>query len=305
MLNAIQTSTIYRIVILSLFLGIPFWSAASDPIKGNGKRVNEQRTLKEFHGVHLNTYCDLEIICGEMPRVEVQTDENIAIHLKTFVRNGVLYIETKEWLQPTYLKVVVHMPYIDDYEQSGWSTTEIRNVQSEKLNIKLPTGQVFLYGHVNKLTAAGENGKIDAHEMVTEFAKVEQKGGGTMLLNVVQSLEGENEGGIVRYYGNPLIRLTGKVSSVNSKDEFIVQEEPAQYLKFKVKNASNSKRDYLIYGPNERPFSYGFPIRANSTRNEDAPVGTKIYAQTIFGTKGKLLLEVTEDIEGKTIILSK
>ena len=130
MCKAIQTSKFYRMLLLSLAFSIPLWSSASEPIKGSGKRVNEQRVLKEFHAVHLDTYCDLEIICGEMPRVEMQTDENIAIHLKTFVRNGVLYIETKEWLQPTYLKVVVHMPYIDDYEQSGWSTTEIRNVQS-------------------------------------------------------------------------------------------------------------------------------------------------------------------------------
>lgn len=291
-------------VIAASFIGLlPFQVKASKPVKGNGNIITEIRTIGEINSVDLGTYCQLEIRCGEMSRIELKGDENILEVLDTKKMGKSLKIDTKEWLQPTFLKVVVYLPYLKSYSHEGWSHTDVVNIDSEKLHIDLPTGSIKLQGMVNELNLNLKGGNVEAAELIAQKADVQLDGRGKANLQVIEFLKVDRKAGTLTYTGDPQLEITGENKRIG-KPESIVESQPLRYLEFKVKNNSSRKQDYIIVGPDDNPFSYGFPVRAWGSRTERGPVGTKIYYENALGMRGKLLLEVTEDTEGKTVVLT-
>jgi hypothetical protein len=238
-----------------------------------------------------------------MSRIELKGDENILEVLDTKKIGKSLKIDTKEWLQPTYLKVTVYMPYLKSYSQEGWSHTDIINLDSDKLDIDLPTGSIKVEGKVNQLNLKLKGGNVEASNLVAQNADVNLTGRGKADLQVIETLKVNRKAGTLTFKGDPLLEVTGENKRIG-KPGSIVEIKPLRYLEFKVKNKSSKKQDYIIVGPDDNPFSYGFPVRAWGSRTERGPVGTKIYAETTLGMRGKLLLEVTENTEGKTVVLT-
>lgn len=276
---------------------------AGEPIKGSGNIISEQRVPGEFDKVELGAYCSLQIRCGAMHRVVLEGDDNILKEIRTSRRGKALKIDTKEWLQPTHLKVVVYLPYLKAYSHEGWSHTEIIGVNGSGLHIDLPTGSARVQGEVDQLHVKCKGGKLDASQLMSRTANIDIRGRGRVEVFVTESLKVHREQGVVGYLGEPKLEVSGDPSGIGPLRS-LQEKRELSYLEFKVKNASRKKRDYIIVGPQDAPFSYGFPMKAGTTRKEHAPVGTRIYEESILGTRGRLLLEVSESTEGKTIVLS-
>ncbi len=132
---------------------------------------------------------------------------------------------------------------------------------------------------------------------------------GVTQLGKSETLQVSGKLGKVYYKGNPTIDKAGadeslKVISLDSNKVVKNKKEGIQYINIKIKNNSLAWHSFVIRGPKERTFSYGFSMFPFTTKKERVPVGTKFFTESSAG-KEKLLVEVTAADEDKTIQLFK
>jgi uncharacterized membrane protein YphA (DoxX/SURF4 family) len=280
---------------------------ADKPSKGNGNVVSVTKMPSEkFYQLDVQTYCNVEVTCGEMPKVEVIIDSNLQPLLEVYVENGALIIGTNAWLQPTSIKVKVSVPFLTKASISGWGNISIKDVETKEFSLNAETGHITLTGDVETLNLIGGTGTINATSLAANSVNVKQDGHGLIKVNAQQSLQVTGKPSNVVYLGSPVVTKSMEGTNVRSmeKAKQNAQNKP-RYFTFTVKNNTWSKLDCYIEGPSNSPFSYGFPIGGKMIRRERAPVGTKIYEVVDGNERGKLLLEVTAGMEGKTIKLVK
>jgi len=89
-------------------------------------------------------------------------------------------------------------------------------------------------------------------------------------------------------------------AAINPSPKKRIAKNGLTYLQFSLRNTTGNTIQAEVSGPSKHPFGYGLPIRPNSPRLEDWPVGTKLY-RTKLGRKADLLLTVEESFAGKII----
>ena len=75
-----------------------------------------------------------------------------------------------------------------------------------------------------------------------------------------------------------------------------------QNIRFVLTNNSNQFINTYIQGPAGNRFGYGRPFKAGQSRDEDLPVGSKIYLVSKIGTR-KLIHVVGQEYAGKDITI--
>lgn len=295
-----STPLFYAALIAFLFLST---SVGKGPINGNGKVVKKQLALESFHAVSVETYFNTDISCGKMPMAEITIDENLMEHLIIEVKDGVLSIDVDEWIEATQSQIKLQMPFLTEFSQSGWGKVNISHMKSANFKLKTRTGTIKVQGKALKTSVWSGSGSIDLSELETQVMEVDKNGNGALRIQVSDTLKIKGDAGEVVYQGNPTIIHQNEGVEALSADEASKNKETIVYVNFKVKNNTNSKKDFIIKGPRGASFGYGFPMQPRTTRSKRVPVGTKIWLQHPNGIRGKLLLEVSADDEGKTINL--
>ena len=82
---------------------------SAQSVKGSGNVISESRQVPEFREIRLEGQGKVELTKGNRPSLEVTTDDNILLSIKTEVKNGKLIIshEKGKNLRPTKLNYTI------------------------------------------------------------------------------------------------------------------------------------------------------------------------------------------------------
>lgn len=282
-----------------------FLSFAQKPIEGKGKRVTKTFALDPFHKIEISFPGNVEVVCGAMPKVELTTNQNILDILKVQSKDKILYMGTDKWIENSYANLKITVPFLTHYTQSGWGNIQIKNIDTDKFYLSASSGNLNLSGKVNEFfIESSGSGNTNTTGLVAKKGTISRTGAGNLSVNVSDTLWIKQNHGTISYEGNPVV-ITGKdvdASYIMPQQELVKAKGELEYIKLKVRNNTSNKKDFFIKGPKGHPFSYGFPMRANTTREETVPIGTRIWI-SVAGVPTKLLITVAKENEGKTIDL--
>lgn len=195
--------------------------------KGNGTIVTERRMVEDFGQVKIGGGFEVLLINGEVPFVEINTDENLLDFIDTEVRQGNLIVtQQKKLLSKKKIKLIVHYvhlnkirvmgaAYLSNEEYLEEDDLEIRmdgagiidlKLRGDRLKVVLSgAGMVKLAGEVLEqdlsLTGAG---KLEALDLESRSCKILVGGLGGAEVFVTEKLEAKIEGvGGIEYAGKP------------------------------------------------------------------------------------------------------
>ena len=132
--SAIRITFAFCLAALLLNSCEPFFNC----IDGNGISTTETRVVTEFYAIDNSTSIDIEVIADSVFSVEVTADENILNFVETYVRHGVLYIDTdynRCFNSRGYMLVEVRMPELESIEQSGSGDMELYDFDCNYLEV--------------------------------------------------------------------------------------------------------------------------------------------------------------------------
>lgn len=274
----------------------------SKPIKGNGRITTRTYTPQSFTAVDIGTFCNVTLTCGAMPMVKVTAKENLHEYLKVDVSDGVLTFVATAWLEETGLGLEIQTPFITKFTTAGWGNIDIRHVNTREFTLVATIGNVNVSGKVDRLRLTTGVGNVDASSLQARYVEIAKQGSGNIHVMATDTLVVEGSYSMLQYEGSPVILYK---NGQHTAEKALVEEDTGiskDYVTVYLRNNSGKKQDFFIRGPAGHRFSYGFPIGAFRVRKETAPVGSKIW-QELLGIKGSKLVELTADMEGKTLDL--
>lgn len=86
--------------------GIAQWKK----VKGNGKQINNERSVGSFHTIAVSGSMEVLVSKGATGKLRVQADENLQEYIITEVKDGVLSIHTKDKVSISTNDMKVYVP---------------------------------------------------------------------------------------------------------------------------------------------------------------------------------------------------
>lgn len=294
--------------IFALFIIFQF-QMVSAQIKGNGQIITQELPVTLFEKVHINFPVILELDANSTYQLTMTSDENILPEIVIKNKGKKLSILQDKWIAPTQMvKVKIGTKGLKYLELGGYGKAKVINLNEENLEVINSVGQVTLAGRVNQLIYVSETGNLDASKLLAKNVNGEIWSHGEAIVNVENILEGEiSENGKIIYLEKPKqINLDlgeeGQLISVAENQANSTKLPPVKYINVKLKNNRFSRIQTYVKGPKNKKFSYGMPFNPKQTRNENYPIGTKIYKVNKIGTR-KLLVTIAAEYEGKIVNL--
>ena len=203
----------------------------SDTLRGQGPLAQQFRAVSGFSEVILAIEGDLFIEQGPDIEFRVEAQQNLLNHINTFVRGGILYIESEPNLnlRPTEpIRFVLTAPVLDGVSIAGsgdviiedWQATDIalsiagsgdmiiNNLTTEVIDVSIAaSGDVELSGEsiIQNVSIVG-SGDYNARTFLTNVSDVSIAGSGDAFISVAEELNASIVGsGSVYYSGEPSI----------------------------------------------------------------------------------------------------
>ena len=217
-----------------------------DVIHGDGRYVEEGRSVGRFSGVSNATVATIDILLGPVERLTIRGEENIVDEIRTRVDNGILriYTDPNVILRPNEPVVVevdavtlgwlmnsgsgdMVAPVVDadrlDVLSSGSGDVFLEDLLANELLVTSSgSGSVFASGDVAdvRITHSG-SGEVDTRELFASEVDATLSGSGTSTVRARDWIYAIVAGaGSLRYYGNPVVQQTitgsGRVLRVGS-----------------------------------------------------------------------------------------
>ena len=212
----VRNISVVIVFILALFFSSCVFIGPT--IKGNGKVVDEQRTVDKFDKIKVSRAMNVYISQGDEQKVVVKADENILEVISTKVENGVLKITTTERIKSAKSKkVYVHVSELGNIIATAgsnvFSETEIRNdildltcsagsnmrleIFADKVSASASAGaNLFLKGKAKKgdlSASAGAN--IKAGELLIFDCNAKASSGANVWVEVSDTFSGKASSG--------------------------------------------------------------------------------------------------------------
>jgi hypothetical protein len=262
-------------------------------IDGNGKLSTRSLLVEQVSKIKVaGSWANVTITCGKMPLLEIYTDANIQPYIQVSNTNDLLAITATEnaWIEPTHLTIRIQLPYLHALELAGWGNIEIQHLDVERFLFKGDVGSLVVAGEVDTFTIESDQSRVDLQNVSIKQLNVTMTGRGTVV-----------------YGGTPLLTVAAAQGIVIStkEQESLKQNSKQDVVSITLYNNSMSKLNLVVEGPPKRNFSYGFALSMYAKKNEDWPVGTKLYLTKSGLVKGTLLHTVTKTDQHKVITLSK
>lgn len=289
-----------RITLLLLLVGI----TGVAQIKGNKNITSKAIEAAGITSIELQLYADVIVDQNKEEGITITGDENLISLITTDVVSGKLLLEQKEWIQPSQnIQILIGAPNIEKVAVDVHKTLTMRNINAKLLYLDARIGKIVVEGIAETVTLRLKNGQIDASELKTLDANLQITGSGKAIVNASNTLNSELS-------KDARLILTRTPRIVNGNTEMAVKmgsptiDDNLKYVKFRIKNNSWNRTNFLVIGPNKdgSSFSYGFPLMPGATRDENWTVGTKVYKTNTIG-KRTLLITVKEEDQGKTVKL--
>ncbi len=282
-------------------------------IKGKGELKTVRATHESIAAVDISLYANIEIDANSPETyAEITAEEDLLDFIQFEVKNKTLIINQKEWIQPSkQISITIGAPDLKKLVQGTHEKVIVRNLDTNEFTAIADVGEIQLFGTTQNLTAQVNTGTVNAENLKADDVQVKTKSWGSIKLDRPKKITGSvSNNGTVSYKGeetkvtastsdNGVIRDLNKDSALDTDEEF-----DTRFIKFELKNNSNSRKHYYVIGPKPdgKRFSYGFPMNAGQIREKDWTIGTKLYQQSKFGVK-KLVLEIQEDDEGQLVLI--
>jgi len=285
-----------------LLLLIGFSTTAQ--IKGNKEILTKTYNINTIENIKINLYAQVIIDQSIEESLTITTDANLFTHIEKEVLDGTLHIDQKEWIQPSEnVKIIIGAPNIKRIESGTHDITRVINLDNDYIQVVAPIGKIFLEGKTRELRIASELSVIDASNLIAENARVDIWSRGTAKVRVMNELDTKLDKDAKLSILNTPKTIKGDAKKIVSKNN-TVKNPLAKYIKFKIKNNSLTRNQFLVIGPKPdgSKFSYGFPMMPQTTRKENWTTGTKVYKVSTLG-KRKLLITIKEEDKGKIVTL--
>ena len=203
----------------------------SETVRGRGPLAQEFRDIEAISGVSLAMEGDLLIETGPEVEFRVEAQQNLLFYINTYVRNGVLVIESERDvnLRPTEpIRFVLVTPVLesvslagsgditaDSFESAqflasvaGSGDLSIRELVTETLEVSIAgSGDIDIAGaaDVQEVSIAG-SGDYNARDLPSSVVAISIAGSGDGYVQVSDELTASLTGsGSVFYVGNPSI----------------------------------------------------------------------------------------------------
>jgi hypothetical protein len=205
---------------------------------GTGTVIEESRDVSGFDRVVLATSGELTLTQDDNETLTIQADNNLLPLIVTEVRNGTLYIETKEntLIQSrSPIRYTLSAREVVGIETSGSGAIRAAALNGNALEVVVAgsgevlidelhadsiavavsgSGDASLTGTVSEQHVLVEgSGSYEAGDLATKRAAVEVSGSGDATVWVTEMLSLDVSGsGDVQYYGDPAVTLGGSAS---------------------------------------------------------------------------------------------
>ncbi|SEK41797.1 hypothetical protein SAMN04487910_0479 [Aquimarina amphilecti] len=273
-------------------------------IKGNTVIKTKTFNAENIINIKINFYAQVIIDNSKKEGLTITTDNNLFDYISKEVIDGTLYLDQKEWVQPSENpKIIIGAPKIKIVESGTHDTIRIINLNNDYIQIIAPVGKIFIEGKTKELRIAAEVASINASELIAENARIDIWGSGSADINVIDELDSKlSEDAKLNILNTPK-KIKGDAKKAITKRNK-TKDNSTKYIKFKIKNNSITRNHFLVIGPKPdgSKFSYGFPMMPQATRKENWTTGTKIYKVNGLG-KRRLLVTIKKEDENKTVTL--
>ena len=218
-----------------LFTLITFSSVScifADRVKGNGKVVTEERTVKSFDEVSASAGINVVITQDEKEFLEVEADENLLEYIITEVNGTTLKIHWKQGTNVrSFKKVLVHVTCkeltqvrassgADIYSKGTIKTGKMTISSSSAADIKLSLeaeviscnassgADVELKGKTDKLMVSASSGAdIEATEIAANIVDAKASSGADISVIALKEINASaSSGGDITYFGDPQVK---------------------------------------------------------------------------------------------------
>lgn len=282
-----------KLISLGVLISFGHQAVAQKALYGNGTIQEKKRIVKKFTTLNVQLNGTIYVHLGQQSHVVVKTDENLISKVQTKVSSsGVLTIDQDGWPEPSKGFVVhVFTPYLTKIEGDSWSDIEISYIEQDFLTINKDLGTMKIKGKVNDLNVDSKQAKMDFSKLIVRNAQVNLEVRAKLTLccaeSVIKTIDRSSK----------FILLSDGTDDELATEKTKVQKP--KYVNFSLINNSYSRKNFVVRGPLEAPFSYGFALMPYFAKKERWPVGTKIYRESLSGETTLLRVIELEDAETK------
>lgn len=179
-------------------------------ITGSGKVAKEERKLPTFHAVVISVPAELDLKQGTASLVVVEADDNIVPVLKTEVKDGVLYIDTRENNIQSRSKISfkISSAKLDSFKSKGTCSAKISDLKCADFKVETNgTANVNLSGETNTFTSQIDGtGSLDSTKLNAKKVVLNIEGTGSAKVAASETLDASIKGtGTIKYSGNPKV----------------------------------------------------------------------------------------------------
>ena len=209
-------------------------------VKGNGNVVTESRLSDvNFNKIDASEGLDVYLTKSTSTAVKVQADENLQELIETEIKDGVLYIHTKEAIGKFRAKkVLVNFTNLNEISSSSGAKIHTTNFilsdnivvkassgSHQKLAIKVSTincktssgANIELDGNTRSINASASSGSvINAHNLIAESCTTKSSSGAHIDVNCKSAINAKaSSGSNTSYAGNPTSVTKSKSSAAS------------------------------------------------------------------------------------------
>lgn len=275
-------------------------------INGNGNMITSRISVEKLKELDIQFNADITLDYNAEETMTITADENVMKYIGQSFVNGKLTLDQIKWIEPSRNpKITIGTPNLKKVYQGTHSTTNIINLNTEKLWVNGNVGKVNVSGSCGEIRVNVSGTDVNLQNTKIDYADITIEGRATVTLNDVNQLDTDldRKANIVllkepnKYIGNSKEEVKGR------KPEYVANPD-LKYISFKIKNNSWTRKHFVVVGPKKdgSTFSYGFPMMPGSTKTENWSVGTKIYREGSWGSR-KLLVTIEAEDEGEVVKL--
>lgn len=208
-----------RIILAALIALASFSACTVWGVRGNGKMKEQGRNVEEFSRIDAGGAFTINIYVGKAPSLKINAEENLLQYIKTSVKGGTLYIDSKKNLNPKKeIEINITTPSLSSLEVSGANNVDVVGINEREFSVSLSgAGNVDLKGIAERVRAELSGaGNIDARELKAKDVVISVSGAASADVFAKETLDASVSGvGSIDYYGNPEKTRTN-VSGVGS-----------------------------------------------------------------------------------------
>lgn len=210
-IHKLKTMRVQKIAALIVLVSMGLFSCKKDSIRGEGRIIQEDRTVSAFQKVEFSGEGSVVVLYGATQAVKIEGYENLVPVFESNVNNGTLVLKYKSDyynVRNSNIKVTITTPDIKRIYLNGSGTIRTgQNFAGSDLSVEVNgSGKVFSENasFTNLNVKINGSGNADVEELVSDHADVTINGSGDVRILALKSLKARIFGsGNVYYSGNP------------------------------------------------------------------------------------------------------